>query len=342
MRICLAASGGGHVRQLLDLEPVWSRHDAFFVTEPTALGESLAKTQRVRFVDHVALGQARLGRPFAMVAAAWHNLWQSFRIVRAERPDVVITTGAGAVFFILLWARLHGAKIIAIESFARFDRPSLFMRIAAPLAHRKVVQSRALASWWPDAEVFDPLRMIDGPRPVKEDLLFVTVGATLPFDRIIETVAALKQKGIISQQVIAQVGIGGIKPDGLQCHETMALSEMIHMCKRADFVVCHGGTGSLITALREHCRVIAMPRLFELGEHYDNHQAEITAAFQQRGLLRSVRTEDELHDAIDDLRSVTPVSATTDPKALIEWLDQTLLDWQPGDVANKVAPSRAD
>jgi hypothetical protein len=29
LRVCLAASGGGHIRQLLDLEKVWERHDYF-------------------------------------------------------------------------------------------------------------------------------------------------------------------------------------------------------------------------------------------------------------------------------------------------------------------------
>src|SRR3546814_7209069 len=45
-KICLAGSGGGHVRQLLDLEPAWRGHDAFFVTEDKALGESLAEHYR--------------------------------------------------------------------------------------------------------------------------------------------------------------------------------------------------------------------------------------------------------------------------------------------------------
>src|SRR3546814_5417597 len=63
-KICLAGSGGGHVRQLLDLEPAWRGHDAFFITEDTALGESLAEHYRCLFVPHVAMGQARLGAPF--------------------------------------------------------------------------------------------------------------------------------------------------------------------------------------------------------------------------------------------------------------------------------------
>ena len=324
MRICLAASGGGHVRQLLDLAPIWSLHDAFFITERTALGESVAAEHRTHFVTHVAVGQARLGRPWLMLRSAWRNFHECARAILAERPDVVISTGAGAVFFALLWGRLVGAKIIAIESFARFDRPSLFMRLAAPFAHHKVVQSQKLSRWWPDAQVFDPLQPLDKPRPAKEPLLFATVGATLPFDRLVESVAELRRSGHIKERVIAQVGKGGVRPEGIESVESLTFAQMKSLLEKADIVVCHGGTGSLITSLREGCRTIAMPRLFELSEHYDDHQEEITSAFAARGLIKCARNLDELRSAICDVRTSQPTSATTDPQALMQWLQERL------------------
>src|SRR5215472_12209903 len=59
LRVCLAASGGGHLRQLLDLQSFWSGHDYFFVTEDTALGQSLRDSHPTYFVPHFGLGQAR-------------------------------------------------------------------------------------------------------------------------------------------------------------------------------------------------------------------------------------------------------------------------------------------
>jgi hypothetical protein len=52
LKICLAASGGGHVRQLLDLSPAWARYDHFFITEDTALGRSIAADHPRRRVAH--------------------------------------------------------------------------------------------------------------------------------------------------------------------------------------------------------------------------------------------------------------------------------------------------
>jgi UDP-N-acetylglucosamine--N-acetylmuramyl-(pentapeptide) pyrophosphoryl-undecaprenol N-acetylglucosamine transferase len=328
MRVCLAASGGGHVRQLLDLSPAWAPFDHFFVTEPTALGESIATDHRTHFVTHVALGQARLGSPLRMALAAVRNFFESAAIILRERPNVVISTGAGSVYFTVLWARLLGARIVVVESFARFDRLSAFAKIAGPLAHHKVVQSPALSAFWPDAEVFDPLRMIDGPRPAKKPVLFATVGATLPFDRLVESVAALKARGEVAEAVFVQTGIGGARPDGVETVETLPFEGMIARLREADIVVCHGGTGSLITALREGCRTIAMPRLFSLGEHYDDHQEEITEAFRARGLIAVAKSEAELSAALRDVRGRTPPMATSDPVALIAHVGKILAQAQ--------------
>lgn len=327
LRVCLAGSGGGHVRQLLDLEPVWSRHDFFFVTEDTALSRSFDKAWRTHTVGHYAYGQARTKSPWTMIRGAIVNLIQSWRIIAKERPDVVITTGAGAMFFTVLWARLLGAKIVMIESFARFDHLSLFSRLTRPLAHRKVVQSKALAPLMPDAQVFDPLKILDKPRPPKKPLLFATVGATLPFDRLVKSVAALKARGDIPEDILVQTGIGGFVPVGIHTVETLGFGEVQTLLKDADIVICHGGTGSIITALREGCRTIVMPRLPALGEHYDNHQADITRAFAARGLVFEANSEEELARALKAARAATPKSATTDPSELAAWLDTLLRDW---------------
>lgn len=324
----LCGSGGGHVRQLLDLKPVWEGEDYVFVTEDLILGRSIAEQHPTRFVAHVALGQARLGAPFRMLWGGLRNFVQSARIVFSERPDVVITTGAGSMAFAALWARLLGARIVLIDSFARFTGPSMFARLCGPIAHARIAQSAASAAKWGDVATFDPLRRLDRARPPKEPLVFATVGATLPFDRLVRDVEAAKRDGLLPERVIVQRGEGGHVPAGVEeVRETIPFGEVQDILRRADIVVCHGGTGSLITALREGCRVIAMPRLFELGEHYDDHQLEITSAFAERGLLTVVRPGTSFPDALAAARALEPTCVTTDPQALIAHLRALLDGW---------------
>jgi UDP-N-acetylglucosamine--N-acetylmuramyl-(pentapeptide) pyrophosphoryl-undecaprenol N-acetylglucosamine transferase len=216
-----------------------------------------------------------------------------------------------------------------MESFARFENPSLFGRIAAPLAHDMVIQSAKLAGRYPRARVFDPLRMLDGVPPPKQDLLFATVGATLAFDRLVDTVAALHVEGAIPERVIVQTGLGGHAPEGLEVQETLPFDRVQEILRDAKIVVCHGGTGSLITALRQGCQVIAVPRLYRLGEHYDDHQADITEAFERRGLVLVANTPDEMRSALAAARTRAPVMATTDPQALMDFLEGLIARLRP-------------
>lgn len=330
LKLCLAASGGGHVRQLLDLEPAWREHDYFFVTEDTALGRSLAARHPVHFVDHYALGQAQLGRGGAMLKGALGNAAKSARIILKERPDAVITTGAGAMFWSALAARGLGAKLVLIETFARFDAPSKFARGLKRFTTETIVQSPALKQHWPDTTLFDPFRHLDTTPPPKQPLLFATVGATLGFPRLVEAVLALKRSGRLPERVILQVGDtpmpAGV-PSDIEVHRELPFEQVQAILRDAAFVVCHGGTGSLITALRAGCRTIAMPRRFSLGEHYDDHQEEITAAFAARGLIQVALEADALGDCIEAARAKPPVMATTDLTPLSDYLKTRLAEW---------------
>lgn len=330
LRLCLAASGGGHLRQLLDLEPVWGKFDYYFVTEDTALGRSLAERHPVRFVNHYALGQARLGKPLTMLKAAIGNFFQSVRLILKDRPDVVITTGAGAVYWASITARLLGAKLVMIDSFARFDKPSKFARLTAPFAHHKVVQAAPLKQAWPDAQLFDPLRVLETPPPPKQKLLFATVGATLPFERLVDSVLALKASGALPHRVILQTGDDPRQLpqiEGVEIVRSLDFERVKQILEDSEIVVCHGGTGSLVTALRAGCKIMAMPRRFDLGEHYDDHQEEITSIFAARGLIEQVREADDLGPAIERWKDRKAVIATTDPDELIAWLDGRLEEW---------------
>jgi UDP-N-acetylglucosamine:LPS N-acetylglucosamine transferase len=73
------------------------------------------------------------------------NLAVAWRVVRAERPRIVLTTGAGVAVPFAWVARLHGARVVYVESLARIESPSLSYRLIAPVAERRYVQWPELA-----------------------------------------------------------------------------------------------------------------------------------------------------------------------------------------------------
>lgn len=329
MRVLMAASGGGHLRQVMDLEAFWSCHDTVIATEDTALARSLAEKHPCLFFAHFAFGQRHTDGWRALAVAAARNLRDSWRIVRQTKPDVIVSTGAGSAFFSVLFGKLRGANIVVVDSFARFDAPSLFARLAHRLADHFVVQSAALVDVWKGAILADPFRVLDGPRPEKTATAVVTVGTVMPFDRLVEGVARLKNAGLLPEDVWAQVGEGGLEPDGFACVPGAPFADMQARLARAELLFTHGGTGSLITGLQAGCRIVAMPRDPARNEHYDHHQFEIVEAFARRGLIQMATTADELPAAVARARKMEVTRATTDYSELIGLLKR----WYPAEKA---------
>ncbi len=74
-------------------------------------------------------------------------------------------------------------------------------------------------------------------------------------------------------------------------------------------VVCHGGPSTIIEALRHDRLPFVVPRAPELGEHVDGHQRRFADVMQAKGLIRLVRSRDELFAALDaELAATAPAS----------------------------------
>ena len=325
LRILLVASGGGHLRQLLDLEAFWKEHDVIFATEDTPLGRGLAEKWPVEFLEHFAFGQAKVNSWRALLLASVANFKQSWRIIKTVKPDVVISTGSGSAFFCFALGRLRGARTVLVESFARFRAPSLFGRLAYPFASKVVAQSELIRKSWRRAEICDPVEIVEAPQREKQGAAVVMVGTVLPFDRLVSGVADLKARGLLPEEVVAQIGRGGAAPTQLNCVEWLSFDELRSTLDRAEIVFSHGGTGSMITALQAGCRLIVMPRDPKRREHYDDHQSEIVGAFAERGLIHAAYEIDDLPGAVAMARSAPVHVIQMNHRKLIGLLQ----DWFP-------------
>jgi UDP-N-acetylglucosamine:LPS N-acetylglucosamine transferase len=86
------------------------------------------------------------------------NLWEAWCILRRERPQVVLSTGAGpAVPFSLVGRWLFGCRIVYVETMASVERPSLTGRIMYRLAHHFYYQWESLVTFFPHGRCKGPL-----------------------------------------------------------------------------------------------------------------------------------------------------------------------------------------
>ena len=239
----------------------------------------------------------------------------------------MISTGAGSVFFTVLFAKLLGAKYIHIEAFCRFETPTIFGRLTHRFADAAFVQSQQLANVWPNVEVFDPFVRLPPSTSIKEDLGVVIVGTVLPFDRLVNGVVSLSPGNGRPSRIVAQVGAGGVQPPGVDAREMIDFEELTALLERANVVFCHAGNGSLMTALQAGCRIVAMPRRADLGEHWDDHQQEILRAFAARGLIEVAEDADDLQPALERALAKPPQRARNDHSALIKRLRSITEAW---------------
>jgi beta-1,4-N-acetylglucosaminyltransferase len=79
------------------------------------------------------------------------NLVEAFRILRREKPDLILSTGAGPAVPFALVGKLLGIPNVFVEISAQVERPSLTGRIMYYLADRFYYQWPTLRAFFPRA-----------------------------------------------------------------------------------------------------------------------------------------------------------------------------------------------
>jgi beta-1,4-N-acetylglucosaminyltransferase len=134
-------------------------------------------------------------------------------------------------------------------------------------------------------------------------MILVTVGTT-PFYRLVEMMDSIA--GRIEEEVVMQIGHTDYRPINARHFDFVRQDVYRDLNRRARLVVCHGGVGSIISALREGKPVIAVPRIKDPAEMVgDDHQMETLAALAKEGLVKVARNELELEEALRSDLSTT-------------------------------------
>ena len=111
-------------------------------------------------------------------------------------------------------------------------------------------------------------------------MIFVTVGSrNYPFDRLFKRLDALYEDGTLTESMFAQIGTSTYKPKNYDFKEFVSPEEFVELIEKADIVVTHGASGSIMKALNAGKKVIAVTRLEKYGEHINDHQIQNNEAF---------------------------------------------------------------
>ena len=130
-------------------------------------------------------------------------------------------------------------------------------------------------------------------------MIFVCVGSReYPFDRLFVELDRLVECGKLQEEIFAQIGQSKYIPKHYQYERFLSADEFKQWQEKADIIISHAGVGSLIGALKNQKKVIAVPRLAKYGEHIDDHQMQIASVFEKEEYLNCVYDINDLGDVI--------------------------------------------
>lgn len=144
IKICFAASSGGHYEQLMMLKPLMEKYDSFVVTEKTDY-DAMAKDEKTYYMYQVNR------REKTFILRMIQNVLLSLKVYLKEKPDVVICTGVLAVIPICLISKFMGKKLIYIESFAKVTSPTETGKLLYKFADQFYVQWPQMLKVYPKA-----------------------------------------------------------------------------------------------------------------------------------------------------------------------------------------------
>ena len=141
------------------------------------------------------------------------------------------------------------------------------------------------------------------------------------FHRLLEKIDELIEKGIIKEEVIVQAGYTKYESNKMKIIDFTSREELEKLEQKANFIITHGGVGSIITSLEKGKKVIAVPRLHEYGEHVNDHQKEIIEKFNKSGYIIGIKSVEELENAMKKIEKFKPNPYTENNNKILKIIE---------------------
>ena len=120
-------------------------------------------------------------------------------------------------------------------------------------------------------------------------MILVTLGTQKQsFTRLLDYI----ENSNIKDEIIVQAGHTKYESQKMKIFSFIDYNKMNEYIKKADLIITHGGTGSILTPLKKGKKVIACARKQEFGEHVDDHQEQLVSIFADEGYILKIDKDD--------------------------------------------------
>ena len=142
MKVCLVGSSGGHLTHLYLLKEFWKDKNRFWVTFDKADARSILKNE-IFYPCYYPTNRNFIN--------LFQNTLLAIKILRKEKPDLIISSGAAVAVPFFYLGKLFGAKTVYIEVFDRIDKPTLTGKLVYPVTDKFIVQWEEMKKVYPKA-----------------------------------------------------------------------------------------------------------------------------------------------------------------------------------------------
>ncbi|WP_041738108.1 PssD/Cps14F family polysaccharide biosynthesis glycosyltransferase [Caldicellulosiruptor owensensis] len=146
MKIALVSSSGGHLYQLYMLKEWWQKYNRFWVTFDKEDAKSLLADEKKYYCYYPTNRN---------IPNLIKNTFLAFKILIKEKPDLIISTGAGVAVPFFYIGKILGCKLVYIEVFDRIDLPTLTGKLVYPITDLFLLQ-------WEEQKRFYPKGIVIG------------------------------------------------------------------------------------------------------------------------------------------------------------------------------------
>lgn len=146
-------------------------------------------------------------------------------------------------------------------------------------------------------------------------MVFVSVGTQKQqFTRIFQLVE--NSKVLKDDEIVAQTGNTKVESKKIKMLPSIDNNKFNEYIKKADFVICHGGVGTIFNALENNKRILVVPRLCKYEEHINDHQLEVACELEKDGYLIVYNDGEDFDKYVEKLKKFKPKKYISDEKFL--------------------------
>ena len=152
-------------------------------------------------------------------------------------------------------------------------------------------------------------------------MILVTLGTQKQqFTRILEYI----EQSNLCDEIIVQAGFTKFESTKMKIFDFIDYDKMNEYLNKADLIITHAGTGSIVSALKKNKKVIACARLAKYLEHVDNHQEEILDVFYEEGYILKIDDTLDLDEVIEKSKTFKPKKFISNTRNFIQKLEEEI------------------